>query len=103
MIELDKKARRLVYTPGNPAVWGSSDTWTSGKTFDCSYNRNTAERNVRAGRDSAQVSITLYYRPSQIKFTQSDRIAFDATIFEIMYQHQDSGGDDLNYVELRPI
>jgi hypothetical protein len=103
MIELNTKARKLEYVPGNPAVWGSSPSYKSAKRFDCAWNRNTSERNVRAGRDSAQIVITMYYRPSQVSFTLSDRITLDNLIYEIMYKHADSAGDDLGYMELRPI
>lgn len=101
MITLDKRAQRLKFTPGNPEVYGSSDTYEADRRFDCAYHRNSSERNVRAGRDSSEVIITLYYQPSRVKFADGDRVRFDGMLYDIVYIHEDSAGDDLDYIEAR--
>ena len=97
------KARVLVHIPAIPSVFGSVETWTQGKQFNCSWNRNSAERNVRAGRDSDEAVITLYYNPATVKIRTQDRILIDDRTYAILYLREDTSGEDTNYMELKAL
>ena len=101
MIALDKKAQRLKLVPGNPEIFGSQDTFEADRRFDCAYHRNSSERNVRAGRDSAEIILTMYYQPSRVRFSPGDMVRLDDAQYDIEYIHDDSTGDDLDYIEIK--
>lgn len=97
------KANVLKYSPATPSVFGSTETWTQGKSFNCSWNRNSAERNVRAGRDSDEAVITMYYNPATVKINIQDRILLSGRTYAILFLHNDSSGEDENMMELKAL
>lgn len=97
------KAKVLKYTAAVPSVFGSVETWAAGRTFNCSWNRNTSERNVRAGRDSEEVVISLYYQPATVKIDIQDRIELSGKQYAILYLHNDSSQDDEGMMELKAL
>ena len=103
MTELKQKARRLVYKPAAPDTWGSVETYTPGRLFDCAYNSNSAERNVRAGRDSDEKTLTVYYDSSYTKLANGDRVEINGRVYAIMYIIDDSSGDSLAMAELKAL
>jgi hypothetical protein len=103
MIEYKQKARRLVYQPANPATWGSVETWRPGRLFDCAYHSNSAERNVRAGRDSDEQTVSLYYDQSLAKLNNTDRVLLSGREYAIMYLRIDSTGEGESLAELKAL
>lgn len=97
------KAKVLKYVAATPSVFGSVESWVDGRTFNCSWNRNSSERNVRAGRDSDEVIISLYYYPATVKINIQDRIELNNRIYDILYLHDDSSLDDENMLELKAL
>jgi len=101
MIDLDTKAQKLVYTPATPETFGSVATYTASRVFDCCYTRNSSERNVRAGKDSSEIILTLWYNSTQVTFSSGDKVLLKGANYSIMQIGNDSSGNELNYLELK--
>ena len=99
------KARATVYkhTPADPTAWGSVETWARGKTFRCAFFAQSPERNVRAGRDSAEKTLELHYNAAIVHIDQADRVEVDGRTYAIMVLHSDSSGEDTSYMELKAL
>lgn len=81
-------AYKLDYVPGDPAASDPSDredSWQQTRSFRCKVEPLTASQIVRAGRDSAEKQIRLYYRPVGVQLKNSDRVQVEGKTWSIIY------------------
>ena len=81
-------AYKLDYVPGDPAASDPAareGSWHQTRSFRCKVEPLTAPQIVRAGRDSAEKQIRLYYRPLGVQLDNSDRVQVNGKIWSIIY------------------
>lgn len=98
MIELNQRGVKLQFTPRDPEVWDSVDTWTAVKKFPCGYASLTSEMQVRAGRDSAEKGLRVYY--TDVKLAAGDRIRLGGSQWLVVYA-DDMSANGLNYCDVK--
>jgi hypothetical protein len=85
MNRLNKSAYRMRFTPANPAVFGSVDSYTKDKYFWCAYRTKTAAQLVREGKDSEERQMRVEYYPRYVSFTVGDRVLIDGRTYDVVY------------------
>jgi head-tail adaptor len=100
MIGRKVRIQKLTFTPRNPAVWGSVDTWTPGRSYQASISKLTAEMQVRAGRDSAQEGYRVW---SKIQVSTGDRVKIDGKDYLVVYALGDSSGSRDSYCDVKAV
>lgn len=98
MIELNQRAVKLQFTPRNPEIWDSVDTWTAVKKFPCAYSSLTSEMQVRAGRDSAEKGLRVWF--TDVKLRAGDRIRLGGNLWLVVYA-DDASANGLSYCDVK--
>lgn len=99
MTKTKAPVQKLIFTPRNPAVWGSVDTWGPGRQYQATVTKLTAEMQIRAGRDSAEEGYRIW---SRIELVSGDKILLSGKQFLVVYAHSDSSGG-INYYDVRGV
>ena len=73
------------YTPADPSVFGSVASYAIVKSFKCAWRAVTAEQQIRAGRDSEEKAIRIWYRPIDVELSNGDRVALSGVDYDIFY------------------
>ena len=76
------------FVPGDPAASDPADrvdAWQQGRSFRCQVEPITSTQLVRAGRDSAEKQIRVYYRPYGVALDNSSRIKIAGTEWDVVY------------------
>ena len=94
------RIQKLKFTPRDPAVWGSVDTWTPGRSYQASISKLTAEMQVRAGRDSAQEGYRVW---SKLVVATGDRVKIDGKDYLVVYSLGDSSGSRDSYCDVKAV
>lgn len=96
-------AYKLKFSPGDPAVFGSSDSYDVSQAFRCDWRPITAEQQIRAGRDSAEKGIRIYYRPMGIELSNGDRIRVRGKEYSVVYADMKRTNTGIIYVDAKEV
>lgn len=81
-------AYKQEFVPGDPAALDPADredSWQQGRSFRCQVEPITANQLVRAGRDSAEKQIRIYYRPFGVELDNSSRVKIAGKEWDVVY------------------
>jgi hypothetical protein len=95
MIELTTKAILQEFTPRNPEQWDSVDTWTPKRKFLCGYATLSSEQRVRAGMDSADRALSVWYKDQALR--SGDRLKIKNDAWLVVYVDEQGDVTGLNY------
>ena len=89
------------FSPADPAVFGSVDTYATTQSFRCQWRAISAEQQIRAGRDSAERGIRLWYRPYGIELVTGDRVAVNGVDYDVVYAQPVKSRTAIVYVDCK--
>ena len=100
-------ANKLKLTPGDPAAMNPADRvegYRQSARFRCDYRPITAAQQVRAGRDSAERGLRVYYRGRDVSLSNGDRLLIDGKTWSVITPgYIDSGNSGMAYIECMEI
>ncbi|MBA4274019.1 MAG: hypothetical protein C0436_00035 [Alphaproteobacteria bacterium] len=99
MIDLSTKAVKLRFTPRDPEQWGSVDSWMAAKKFYCGYATLSSEQQVRAGRDSAERGLRVWYR--DITLASGDRLRIGGNEWLVVYVDEQGDVSGVQYCDVK--
>ena len=94
------------FTPGNQSAATPServDTWTQGRSFRCTVAPMTGAQIIRQGRDSAEKSIRVYYRPFDVSLVNSSKLKIAGVTWDVVYADPVTSRIKTAFVECREV
>ncbi len=98
---LDSLAYKQQFSPSDPEVFGDTDSYYTTHAFRCAWRATAAEQQVRAGRDSNERGIRLWYRPFGVELSQGDRVAVAGRDYDIVYAQPVKSRTELVYADCK--
>ena len=96
-------ANNLKLTPGDPTAMDPADreeSYQQSARFRCAYRPITAPQQVRAGRDSAERGIRVFYRGRDVSLSNGDRLLIDGRKWSVITPaYVDSTNSVMSYVD----
>jgi hypothetical protein len=100
MIDLNTKAVKLEFVTRNPDIWDSVDSWKATVKFYCAYSSITTEMQVRAGRDSGEKGLRVWYKDVELK--AGDRLKIIGSQWLVVYS-DDSSSSGIKYCDVKEV
>ena len=94
-------AYKQQFSPADPAVFGDTDSYYTTQAFRCNWRATAAEQQVRAGRDSTERGIRLWYRPFGIQLVQGDMVNVAGRDYDVVYAQPPKSRTELVYVDCK--
>ena len=89
------------FSPADPAVWGDEDSYDTTQSFRCQWRAISAEQQIRAGRDSAERGIRLWYRPYGMQLVTGDRVSVNGSDYDVVYAQPVKSRTAIVYVDCK--
>lgn len=102
-MRLTDLAFKKQFTAGDPAVFGSTDSYDATQSFRCAWRPITAEQQIRAGRDSAEKGIRVFYRPYGMELVNGDRVALAGVDYDVIYADPPKTRTGIVYVDCKAV
>lgn len=95
-----------IFVPGDPTALDPAerqDKWIVDRSFRCHAEPITAEQIVRAGRDSAERQVRVYYRAFNIDLDNSSRVSIAGKDYDVVYAFPAKSKLSTVYVDCREV